>query len=204
LIVIVDYGIGNIGALLNMFEYLGVEAEASVDEETIARADKLLLPGVGAFDKAMSQLRNQNLVEPLNNAVLKRRIPVLGVCLGMQLLGRRSDEGDEAGLGWIEADVRRMTVPLGSELKVPHVGWTDVRPTRRSALFEPSPDMERFYFDHSFYVSCDDAKNVTAVIDYGGELCCALNVGNISGVQFHPEKSHRYGMRLLKAFAEQG
>lgn len=204
MIAIVDYGVGNIGALLNMFEYLGVDAQASGDGQMLMRAEKILLPGVGAFDKAMSRLRTQNLVEPLNDAVLRRRVPVLGVCLGMQLLCRRSEEGAEAGLGWIEADVRRMTVPAGSGLKVPHIGWTDVRPTRDSPLFEPSSEAERFYFDHSFYVSCDDDKNVTAVIDYGAELCCALGAGNISGVQFHPEKSHRYGMRLLKAFAKQG
>ena len=204
MIVIVDYGVGNIGALLNMFEYLGVDAEASGDGQTLVEAHKIVLPGVGAFDKAMSRLRSQRLVEPLNEAVLGRRTPVLGVCLGMQLLGRRSEEGNEVGLGWIEADVRRMTVPAGSGLKVPHIGWADVRPTRRSALFQPGSETERFYFDHSFYVSCDDDRNVIAVIDYGGELCCALSVGNICGVQFHPEKSHRYGMRLLKAFATQG
>jgi glutamine amidotransferase len=203
MIAIVEYGVGNIGALLNMFEYLGIDAEASGDRRTLLKADKILLPGVGAFDKAMSRLRSQNLVEPLNEAVLGRRIPVLGVCLGMQLLARRSEEGNEEGLGWVGADVRRIKIPAGSPLKVPHIGWTEVHPTRRSALFEPSTEAERFYFDHSYYVSCDDGRDVTALVDYGGEFCCALNVGNVSGVQFHPEKSHRYGMRLLRAFASE-
>lgn len=200
-ITIVDYGVGNIGALINMFDYLGVDARATGDPLTLLRSDKLILPGVGAFDSAMSTLRTKHLVEPLTEAVLGHRTPVLGVCLGMQLLARGSAEGDQPGLGWIDADVLRIALPQASELKVPHVGWTDVRPTRPSGLFDMAGPSERFYFDHSYYVRCSRPEDVIAVMDYGSELCCALSVDNIAGVQFHPEKSHRFGMRLLRAFA---
>lgn len=199
-ITVVDYGVGNIGALLNMFDYLGIEARASGDFREIATADKLVLPGVGAFDRAMSALRARGLVSALEETVLNRRCPVLGVCLGMQLLARRSEEGSEAGLGWIDADVRRIRPPAGSSLKVPHIGWMEVRPVGAGALFGVSG--ERYYFDHSYFVSCDSAEDVVAVIDYGSELCCAVSSRNVHGVQFHPEKSHRFGMRLLRSFAE--
>ena len=203
MITVIDYGVGNIGALLNMFEYLGIDAQASGDPRVISSADQLVLPGVGAFDKAMTTLRGRQLVAPLNEAVVERRVPVLGVCLGMQLLARRSEEGSEPGLGWIDADVRRITVPAGSGLKVPHIGWMETRPTRHSLLFDPALPIERFYFDHSYHMVCDHPETVTAVIDYGTELCCAVASEHIVGVQFHPEKSHRFGMRLLKAFALQ-
>jgi len=202
MITVVDYGVGNIGALLNMFEYLGIDAQAAGERSAIANADKLVLPGVGAFDKAMSTLRERQLVDPLNVAVLERRRPVLGVCLGMQLLARRSEEGNEAGLGWISADVNRIRLQAGSTLKVPHIGWMDVRPVRQSPLFDPQAPVERFYFDHAFHVCCERSDNVAAVIDYETELCCAISAGNIHGVQFHPEKSHRFGMRLLRAFSQ--
>jgi len=162
----------------------------------------LILPGVGAFDKAMSELRKRGLVDALREAALVRRVPVLGVCLGMQLLGRGSQEGSSAGLGWIAADTRKIEPPAGSKLKVPHIGWSTVKSTGRSALFRDSGEMEKFYFVHSYYMHCDDSADVAAVIDYGGELCCALSRGNIHGVQFHPEKSHRHGMRLLRDFAK--
>lgn len=201
MITIVDYGVGNIGALVNMFDYLGIEAEASGDALVIARAQSLVLPGIGAFDKAMRTLRERRLVEPLQEAVLDRRAPVLGVCLGMQLLARRSEEGVEAGLGWIAADVRHIEVSAAPELKVPHIGWTDIRPTRSSALFAAASFDERFYFDHSYHLVCDRSDDASAVIDYAGPVCCAVEAGNVFGVQFHPEKSHRFGMRLLNAFA---
>lgn len=200
MITVVDYGVGNIGAILNMLDYLGIDAQASGDPDVLARADQLILPGVGAFDKAMSTLRTRELIEPLNRAVLERKVPVMGVCLGMQLLARRSEEGNEAGLGWINADVHRIRLPEGSPLKVPHIGWMEVKPTRPSALFELGMATERFYFDHSYYVTCDRQEDVSAVIDYDTPLCCAVQAGNVSGVQFHPEKSHRFGMRLLRAF----
>jgi glutamine amidotransferase len=199
-ITVVDYGVGNIGALLNMFEHLGIEARASGDSREIATADKLVLPGVGAFDRAMSALRRRGLVSALEETVLNRRCPVLGVCLGMQLLARRSEEGSEPGLGWIEADVLRIRPPAGSDLKVPHIGWMEVHPVGTGALF--GIKSERFYFDHSYFVSCDRADDVVAVIDYGSELCCAVSFRNVHGVQFHPEKSHRFGMRLLRSFAD--
>ena len=202
IITVVDYGVGNIGALLNLFDYLGIDAQASGDATVLAKADKLVLPGVGAFDKAMSTLRARRLVEPLNQAVLERRRPVLGVCLGMQLLARGSEEGAEPGLGWVAADVRRIVPGQGSALKVPHIGWGEVAPTRRSALFDPREPVERFYFDHSYHVCCDRPEDVAAVVAYGSELCCAVSAGHVHGVQFHPEKSHRFGMRLLRAFAQ--
>ena len=201
IITVVDYGVGNIGALLNMFDYLGVDAQASGDAATLAKADKLVLPGVGAFDKAMSTLRARQLIAPLTEAVLERRRPVLGVCLGMQLLARSSEEGSEAGLGWIDADVRRIELGEESSLTVPHFGWTDVKPLYRSALFDSTLPVERFYFDHSYHLCCERTVDATAVIDYGIELCCAVSADHIHGVQFHPEKSHRFGMRLLRAFA---
>ncbi len=201
MITVVDYGVGNIGALVNMFDYLGIDARASGDGHEIAAAERLVLPGIGAFDKAMGTLRSRRLIEPLNDAALQRGVPVLGVCLGMQLLARRSDEGGEPGLGWIAGDVRRIALPQGSGLKVPHIGWMTVRPTRASALFDVQPARERFYFDHAYHLVCDRAEDTTAVITYGSELCCAVQSGSIAGVQFHPEKSHRFGMRLLARFA---
>ena len=202
MITIVDYGVGNIGALVNMFDYLGIEAEPSGDQLTIARAESLVLPGIGAFDKAMRTLRERRLVEPLNDAVLARGVPVLGVCLGMQLLARRSEEGAEPGLGWIAADVRRIDVTAASNLKVPHIGWMETRPTRPSALFATATADERFYFDHSYHMACDRNGDVSAVIDYGSELCCAVEAGNVFGVQCHPEKSGPLGLAIVRNFVE--
>jgi len=202
MITVVDYGVGNIGAILNMLDYLGLDAQATGDARTIERADKLVLPGVGAFDKAMGTLRERRLVEPLNTAVLDRKVPVIGVCLGMQLLARRSEEGRDAGLGWLPADVRRIALPAGSPLKVPHIGWMEVRPTRTSLLFGAGSTAERFYFDHSYHVVCDHEEHQAAVIDYGSPLCCAVAMDNVFGAQFHPEKSHRFGMRLFTAFGK--
>lgn len=201
MITIVDYGVGNIAAVLNMFDYLGVEARATGDSAEIAAARKLVLPGVGAFDKAMRTLRERGLIGALNHAVLERRAPVLGVCLGMQLLARRSEEGVEAGLGWLDADVRRIRTDGDHRIKVPHIGWSEIETTGNSSLFPRGDAPERFYFVHSFHAVCDRAEDVAARIDYGGPLVCAVVRGNIHGAQFHPEKSHRFGMRLLRDYA---
>jgi glutamine amidotransferase len=202
-VAVVDYGVGNIGALLNMFDYLGFEAIAVSDAGGILAAERLVLPGIGAFDKAMQTLQDRRLVDPLNQAVRVRRTPVLGVCLGMQLLARRSDEGRLPGLGWLAADVRRIDTPAGSRLKVPHIGWSDVTPVGEHHLFLDVPagdEPERFYFDHSYHMVCDDPADTAAIIDYGGVLCCAVRRGHLTGMQFHPEKSHRFGMRLLETW----
>ena len=201
MITIVDYGVGNTASLINMCDYLGVVAEVSGDAHAIARADSLVLPGVGAFDKAMDALRSRGLIEALNEAVLVRKVPVLGVCLGMQLLGRSSEEGQATGLGWIDADAKKLAPPAGANMRIPHMGWAEVRPLRNTPLFAVRAEAERFYFAHSYFMMCDRGTDVAAVVDYGGELCCAIDKENIHGVQFHPEKSHRFGMRLLQAFS---
>ena len=202
MIVIVDYGVGNLGALVNMFDFLGFESMASRNPREIGHADKLILPGVGAFDRAMLNLRKYDLITPLEEAVLGRRVPVLGVCLGMQLLGKSSEEGAEAGLGWVDARSVRIDAPPGSRLKVPHIGWSEVRPRNKSLLFADNTSNSRFYFVHSYHLQCERAEVVAAVVEYGAELCAAISSGNIYGVQFHPEKSHRHGMALLKSFVE--
>lgn len=202
MITIVDYGVGNIGALTNMYDYLGIDAIATAEPERIAAASHLLLPGVGAFDKAMAELRARGLIGPLNHAVRERRTPLLGICLGMQLLARRSEEGQAEGLGWIDADVVRIPQPPGSSLKVPHMGWADIRVKHPSALFPSASGGERFYFAHSYHMICDRSEDMVATINYGSDLTCAVRSGNVHGAQFHPEKSHRFGMRVLQAFAE--
>ena len=202
LIVIVDYGVGNLGALVNMFDFLGFESMASRNPQEIAHADKLILPGVGAFDRAMLNLRKYDLITPLEDAVLGRHVPVLGVCLGMQLLGKSSEEGVEAGLGWFDARSIKIDAPPSLGLKVPHIGWSEVRPNKPSPLFAESTSQSRFYFVHSYHLQCQRNEDVVAVVEYGVELCSAVSSRNIHGVQFHPEKSHRHGMALLKSFVE--
>ncbi len=203
MIVVVDYGIGNLFSIINMLEYLGYAAEISSDPRVIERASQLILPGVGAFDCAMKSLENLDLVGPLNTAVLDRQAPVLGVCLGMQLLGKGSEEGQKVqGLGWIDAVTVRLSPPQGSGLKVPHVGWSEVKPSPCAPLFRHMGPDARFYFTHSYHVQCANESDVAARYDYGGNFCCAISRGNIHGVQFHPEKSHRFGMALLQSFAE--
>ena len=197
---IVDYGVGNIQAFLNMFKRLDLPAERAKAPADLEDATRLILPGVGAFDKAMSTLRLRGLIPSLEKAVLKRGVPVLGVCLGMQLLARRSEEGQEAGLAYIDADVRRITLPLDSSLKVPHIGWMEIQPTQKSPLFDPALPVERFYFDHGYHVVCDNVAHVSATIEYSAPLCCAVGRANVFGVQFHPEKSAALGLALYRNF----
>ncbi len=199
-ILIIDYGMGNIGSLRNMFRRIGVDADVACDETSILKAKKLLLPGVGSFDAAMSRLNNTGIGEIIRHRALNDRVPLLGVCLGMQLLTDGSEEGLLPGLGLIPARARRFVPSNGR--KVPHMGWNLVKKTTPSELTTHLELDSRFYFVHSYYVTAENREDSILSADYGIAFDAAIQRGNIIGAQFHPEKSHRYGMNLLKAFAE--
>lgn len=199
-ILIVDYGMGNIGSLINMFRRVGAEAEVAGDAASVARARKLLLPGVGAFDAAMERMAALGLDDALRKRAAEG-VPVLGICLGMQLLTNSSEEGNRSGLGLIPAKTKRF--PRDPSLKVPHMGWNVVRSVRPSGLTDWMRDEEetRFYFVHSYAVHVEQSRDCLLTARYGIEFAAAINRGNVYGAQFHPEKSHRFGMSLLSAFA---
>lgn len=203
MITIVDYGLGNIRAFLNVYRRLNIEARTATTGSDLQDATKVILPGVGAFDHAMERLTASGMREALDDLALRRRVPILGVCVGMQILGRDSDEGRLPGLGWIDGRVRTLTslMPV-APLPVPHMGWNDVRPVVPNRLFDGLESPPRFYFLHSFYFECARAEDAIAVADYGADFACAVNAGNVYGVQFHPEKSHHFGATILKNFAE--
>lgn len=201
MISIVDYGIGNVASIANMLRKSGVAVEITGSPDSLRRAEKLVLPGVGAFDNGMLRLRERGLDEVLTDCVLGAKTPILGICLGMQLFSRGSEEGQERGLGWIDANcVRFAPSTAAPNLKVPHMGWNSVRV--QASTFAPfvAPDA-RFYFVHSYHVRCDHEEDIAATSEYGGTFVAALQRGNIYGAQFHPEKSHRFGMHLLRSFA---
>jgi imidazole glycerol-phosphate synthase subunit HisH len=201
MITIVDYGMGNLGSIRNMLKKIGVDSEVTADARSIAAASKLILPGVGAFDAGMDNLERSGLIPALNERVLQARVPTLGICLGMQLMTRSSDEGQRNGLGWVDAESLRFC-PADASLKVPHMGWNRVLPARSSPLTDGLPEEPRFYFVHSFYVRCRNESDVLLTTPYGDAFHSAFQSGNVAGVQFHPEKSHKFGMCLLRNFAE--
>lgn len=200
MITIVDYGLGNLGSILNMFKRIGVDAMITSNSKEIAEADKILLPGVGAFDNAMTRINESGLKEVLNTKAKVDKVPILGICLGMQLLTRGSEEGVLSGLGWIDADTIKFPVIEG--LKVPHMGWNVIIPSTQSKLTQSLPEESRFYFVHSYYVKVDRQENSILKANYGIEFDAAIQNENIYGAQFHPEKSHKFGMQLLKNFSE--
>jgi glutamine amidotransferase len=199
MITIVDYGMGNLGSIRSMFRRIGVEATITGDADHIARASKVLLPGVGSFDAAMAQIERRGLRDVLDEKATRERVPTLGICLGMQLITRGSQEGSRSGLGWIDAQACRF--PADPALKVPHMGWNLVRPTRPSPLTAGLADEARFYFVHSYYVRTDRPEDTVLTAEYGVSFAAALESGNVFGAQFHPEKSHHFGMQLLANFA---
>lgn len=202
MIVVVDYGMGNLGSILNMFRKVGAEAVASADSEIIAGAERLVLPGVGAFDNGMRNLRERGLIEVLNRKATEGVTPILGVCLGMQLFARTSEEGELSGLGWIDADVRRFAFSESqARLKVPHMGWNTATSVYSHPLFAGLEANPRFYFVHSYYVACRSSGAVLTETRYGGVFTSSVASENILGVQFHPEKSHRFGMQLFRNYA---
>jgi imidazole glycerol-phosphate synthase subunit HisH len=199
---IVDYGLGNVLAFANIYKGLNIDATIARGPSELRRASKIILPGVGAYDHAMERLEQSTMRPVLNELVQEKRVPVLGICVGMQILGRSSDEGKLPGLGWLAGEVRGFKSQGGFSLPVPHIGWNDVEVAPGgSRLFTEIEANARFYFLHSFFFDCDDTADVAAVSTYGVRFSCAVHRNNVYGVQFHPEKSHQYGTQLLKNFA---
>ncbi|MFN8414015.1 MAG: imidazole glycerol phosphate synthase subunit HisH [Anaerolineales bacterium] len=203
MIVVVDYGVGNLGSIVNMFKKIGVKAIASSDPKVVESAEKIILPGVGAFDAAMRKFKEAGLEALVGHLVLEKKIPVLGLCVGLQLMTKGSEEGQLAGLGWFDAETIRFKFETEhANLKVPHMGWNTAQVCREHPLVADWDEESRFYFVHSFHVVAKDMDAVLAKTEYGVTIHSILGRENIMGVQFHPEKSHRFGMRLLKNFAE--
>ena len=197
---IVDCGLGNVASILRMFEAVDQDADIIADPAEMERCGKLVLPGVGAFDAGMRLLDEGGWIEPLNRAVKEHGKPMLGICLGMQLLCRGSEEGERPGLGWIDADVRKLDVAQDSRLKLPHMGWSPTEATRDNELIPADGQERRFYYVHKYRVVCAREEDVLAEATYGRPFTSAINLGHIYGVQFHPEKSHRFGKELLDRF----
>lgn len=200
---IIDYGAGNIASVANMIDYVGGTPEI-VDSPDQLKCDvKILLPGVGAFDHGMACLEEGGWLPALNECVEAKRTPTLGICLGMQLMCNTSEEGQRPGLGWIDASVRKFVFPVDSALKVPHMGWNRVFASQPDELFSDDPGIEkRFYFVHSYYVSCANEKDIILTCHHGHDFVAGFHRDNIWGLQFHPEKSHRFGMEVFRRFLE--
>ncbi len=201
-VAVIDYGMGNIGSIRKMLRVVGANPVVTADPAVMAQADKVLLPGVGHFDRAMANLQELGLVEPLRRLALEDRKPFLGICLGMQLLCKSSEEGTQPGLGLLDARVRRFEFSGPTRLKVPHMGWTELQPNKHSRLMAGLDETSRYYFVHSFFVDCADPADVLAEATYGNTFVAAFERGNVQGVQFHPEKSHRFGIQMFRNFVQ--
>lgn len=200
---IVDYGVGNVQAIANIYKKLDVPATLARSAAELAAAERIILPGVGAFDGAMQRLNDSGMRPALEEAVGVARKPLLGICVGMQMLAARSDEGVIAGLGWIPGEVKKFDTASFRQLThLPHMGWNDVAPVGQEPLFRGLENGARFYFLHSYYFSPGPAARVMANADYNGNFACGVAAGHVHGVQFHPEKSHQWGVQLLRNFAE--
>jgi len=202
MIIIVDYGMGNLGSIFNILKKIGADSKISNELVDISKAQKIILPGVGAFNNAMTKINERGFQNILIKKALKEKIPILGICLGMQLLTDSSEEGDLSGLGLIPAKTIRFNFKNEENIKIPHMGWNSVYETNKSLLTENFPQEPRFYFVHSYYVKVEDEINSLLKTKYGGiEFDSAIAKNNIFGTQFHPEKSHKYGIKLLENFA---
>lgn len=200
---IIDYGLGNINAFLNIYKRLHIPAKRLNTPEDFEGVQKLILPGVGAFDHAMESFNNSGISEITHKKVLEEKMPVIGICVGMQMLANSSDEGKLPGLGWVNGQVKRFDeskIPFVTRL--PHMGWNDVDLDTKSSIFQEFPSDPKFYFLHSYYFECANNEDRIAQADYGVTFTCAVNKANIYGVQFHPEKSHHFGVKLLENFSK--
>lgn len=202
MITIIDYGVGNIFAFQNVYKRLDIPTKIAKSSQDLIDAEKLVLPGVGSFDYAMNQLNISGMREKLDELVLVKKIPVIGICVGMQIMGNRSDEGELEGLNWIDSEILKFDERLiNQRTKLPHMGWNDVIPVKNHPLFIGLEEEAIFYFLHSFYFKCNNPEESIAVSDYGISFSSAVNRENIFGIQFHPEKSHQFGEKLLHNFA---
>jgi len=203
MITIIDYGVGNIFAFQNVYKRLGIPSRIAKTVDDLKEVNKLILPGVGNFDYAMSQLNNSGMRSRLNELVIKEEKPVIGICVGMQMMANDSSEGIIEGLGWIDASVKKFDeTTINFHTKLPHMGWNDVEPFINNSLFKGLEKEAIFYFLHSFYFDCNNKMDSIATSDYGIKFTCSVQHKNIYGIQFHPEKSHSYGEKLLYNFAK--
>jgi glutamine amidotransferase len=202
MITIVDYGLGNIKAFVNVYERLNIKTKIAHHADDLITATKIILPGVGAFDYAMSQLNASGMRDELENQVLNNNVPIVGICVGMQMLAKSSDEGKLPGLGWIDGEVKLFDESLiPYKTRLPHMGWNTINLKGANKLLDLLNDNSRFYFLHSYYFNCNSETDIIATTEYGITYSSAINKGNIYGIQFHPEKSHQNGIQLLHNFA---
>lgn len=200
MIAVINYGLGNLTSIQNMFRRLGIDAVITDDKQKIRDASKILLPGVGHFKKGMANLRETGIADLLQEEVIIKGKPILGICLGAQLMTRHSEEGDVDGLGWVDAVTVKFNEASLNNLPIPHMGWADIKTNAGCGLWNDLPADPRFYFVHSYHFKFDNPAQVTATADYGYEFACAFHRDNIYGTQFHPEKSHKFGMKVLENF----
>ena len=201
-IVIIDYGMGNIGSISNMIKFVGAKSIITADRKIIENARKIILPGVGNFDKAMQNIQKLDLKDVITYKAKEEKIPFLGICLGMQLMCNRSDEGTVEGLKLIDAEVLKFDFGTDSLLKIPHMGWNTIAKNKEIPVMDGLDNNSRFYFVHSYFVKCNNDQDTLTYTNYGRQFTSAFSSGNLIGAQFHPEKSHKFGVKLFKNFVE--
>ena len=203
MIAIIDYGVGNIKAFANIYHNLHIPFKVAKSIDDLNDVTKIILPGVGSFDHAMQSLQESGMREKLDELVLEQKLPAIGICVGMQMLAKSSDEGSLAGLGWIDGVVKKFDrSTLDANTPLPHMGWNSIDMIKEDPLFKSLEKDPRFYFLHSYYFKCHNGDNILATSHYGDEFTCVVNNGNVYGIQCHPEKSHHNGISLLKNFGE--
>jgi glutamine amidotransferase len=203
MIAIIDYGLGNIKAFVNIYKQLNIPVIIAKNPDQLKDVEKIILPGVGSFDYAMQRFNDSGLRDTVDELVLHKTIPIIGICVGMQMLAKSSDEGNLPGLGWIDAKVKKFDLSTFTHPAcIPHMGWNDVKPVKSTQLMNNLEKDARFYFLHSYYFHCNRQEDIIATANYGIQFSCAVRFKNILGVQFHPEKSHHWGIQLLKNFSE--